>query len=277
MVAYVIDMMQLNHSEAINKIIDWLQAFLVRTKAQGFVIGLSGGIDSSTTAVLCRRVTRNVLGLILPCHSSPSAENDARRIAEQFDISILKHDLSLVYDNMVQTFNSSELNPTASKVVLGNIKARLRMISIYFHANRLNRLVVGAGNGIEIMLGYFTKFGDGGADLWPIGDLLKRDVRQIAAHLAIPSDIIRKPPSADLWPGQTDETEMGVSYDVLDQIIGGDPLSQIKATLQEKVTQRIQKALHKNLLLSAMDPPNVCILQNLAEKSTRLNLFSTSI
>jgi NAD+ synthase len=259
----------MDYSKVSQNIVEWLAAYLKYSRSNGFVLGLSGGIDSSTTAVLCRKVTKDVLGVILPCHSSPDAERDARRIAGQYDIPIVRHDLSSAYDHLLKVYSATSLIPVPSKVVLGNIKARLRMISLYFHANRLSRLVVGSGNGVEIMLGYFTKFGDGGADIWPIGDLLKRDVRQMASILGLPADIVDKTPSADLWPGQTDEGEMGITYEVLDQILGGDSLEAIDPIQVASVIERIQKAKHKNPLLTPPSPGIVCPVQNLAKKVSR--------
>ncbi|MHA1713404.1 MAG: NAD(+) synthase [Candidatus Ranarchaeia archaeon] len=256
-------MQRTDYAMIIHNITRWLHDYLEQSGEKGFVIGLSGGIDSSTTAVLCRRVTPNTLGVLLPCHSSPDSSRDAERIAEKFDIPIILHDLTPVYDHLVGVFNESPMMPQPSKIALGNIKARLRMLTLYFHANRLDRLVVGSGNGVEIMLGYFTKFGDGGADIWPIGDLLKRDVRHIAKDLGIPENIIKKPPTADLWPGQTDEKELGVSYDVLDSILGGDPLDDINAKTIEMVKQRIKKAWHKNPFLPPKPPGPICKVHNL--------------
>ena len=137
---------------------------------------------------------------------------------------------------------------------MANLKARLRMIALYYEANQRNRLVVGTGNRTELMLGFFTKYGDGGVDILPLGNLLKRDVHGLAKHLKIPEHIREKTPSPGLWPGQTDEGELGASYDQLDALISGNTP---KGLTDEQIThfqRRIAANIHKRTL------PPICPL-----------------
>ena len=197
------------------KIAAWMRRELAQARAKGFVVGLSGGVDSCVVAALAKVAAgkNRVLALILPIHSHPQDERDARAAARRLGISIKVIDLSKVYDNLLQVL------PRAGRLAKINLKPRLRMLALYYFANKLDYLVCGTGNKAELSVGYFTKHGDGAADLLPIGGLLKRQVRALAVELGVPGHIITKTPSAGLHPGQTDEGEMGVTYAVLDDIL----------------------------------------------------------
>jgi NAD+ synthase len=197
------------------------------------VFGLSGGIDSAVVGRLCQlAMPEGALGVILPCKSDPQDEADGRLVAEAFDIPVVRVDLGPTFDALSTTLRSGVTGDPALVGVVdikqqmppANIKPRLRMTSLYYIANSLNRLVVGTGNKSEITLGYYTKYGDGGVDLLPIGGLVKSEVRDLARALDVPQRIIDKAPSAGLWSGQTDEAEMGFSYDALEQYLA-DPAS----------------------------------------------------
>lgn len=229
------------------RIVQWLRRELKQRDADGFVFGLSGGVDSSVVAALCRKAvgSTRTLGLILPCHSSQLDERDARRIARILRIKTQKIDLCKAYDAL------TALLPRASQRAKANIKPRLRMIALYYFANKYNYLVCGTGNKAELMVGYFTKYGDGGVDLLPIGGLLKREVRQIAVELGIPADIVVKAPSAGLWKGQTDEGEMGITYDELDDILKRMNRGQRQCYPRkkvDKVKRMIAQSQHKRIL-----------------------------
>jgi NAD+ synthase len=145
--------------------------------------------------------------------------------------------------------------PKARKLVQANLKPRLRMITLYYFANKLNYLVCGTGNKTELSVGYFTKYGDGGVDLLPIGDLLKRQVRQLARELKVPEYIITKAPTAGLWPGQTDEGEMGITYPELDDILERIEKKRRQVIAKkklEKVKKMIKCSEHKRV------GPNIC-------------------
>ncbi|MFC1674390.1 NAD+ synthase [Candidatus Omnitrophota bacterium] len=197
------------------RIVSWIRKQVKQAGAKGIVLGLSGGIDSSVVACLCKEaVGRNrVLGLFLPCYSKKQDLDDAKIIAKKLGIKTRMVDLCKMYDRLIKTL------PRGSKLAKANLKPRLRMITLYYLANTLNYIVCGTGNKSELMVGYFTKHGDGATDILPIGGLLKKDVRRLARQLKIPEWIITKAPSAGLWLGQTDEGEMGISYPELDDIL----------------------------------------------------------
>lgn len=197
------------------RISTWIRERVEEAGAEGVVLGMSGGIDSSLTAVLAKRgLGDRMLGLIMPCHSNSTDVEHARRVAAKFGIRTEHVDLTPVFDRLVKA-----LPLIGDRMAVANLKPRLRMTVLYYFANSRNYLVAGTGNRSEIKVGYFTKYGDGGADILPLGDLLKTQVRELARELGIPEEIITKPPSAGLWEGQTDEREMGISYDELDRTL----------------------------------------------------------
>ena len=219
-----------------DKLVQWIEEKVSSAGLDGAVFGMSGGIDSSVVAALCRSaLSRNILGFIMPCHSNPQDEQHAIAIADKFSIPTKKIELDAVYYNLLVSF-SNGADTAASRLAEANLKARLRMLVLYFHANQLNYMVVGSGNKSELAVGYFTKYGDGGVDILPLGNLVKRQVRQLAASLGIPQAIIDKPPSAGLWHGQTDEEEMGCSYAELDDYLTGCETSVENRLKIEKMT-----------------------------------------
>jgi len=192
----------------------WIKEKVEEAGAEGVVLGLSGGVDSSLTAALAKKALGDkVLGLLMPCHSDPTDLEHARLVADKFGIETEYVDLGPVFDRLMASL------PRGSDLAVANLKPRLRMATLYYFANSRNYLVAGTGNKSELTVGYFTKYGDGGADLLPLGDLLKCQVRGLARELGVPEEIIAKLPSAGLWPGQTDEGEMGITYDELDRTI----------------------------------------------------------
>jgi len=197
------------------KIISWLKKQVAQAKAKGIVLGLSGGVDSAVAAAFSKEAVgkSRVLGLFLPINSQPRDLRDARLVAGKLGIKTKLIDLSKIYASLVRIL------PAAGPLAKANLKPRLRMLVLYYFANKLNYLVCGTGNKSELMVGYFTKHGDGATDILPIADLLKRDVRKLAKALGIPKHIISKPPTAGLWAGQTDEGEMGITYSELDDIL----------------------------------------------------------
>ncbi|MHA2315545.1 MAG: NAD+ synthase [Candidatus Hermodarchaeia archaeon] len=230
-----------DYSEITKKITQWLDQYLKESGCTGYIVGLSGGIDSSVTAILCRQVTDATLGLILPCgYSSPDDIKDAQELAKQFGIEFRTYNLTPVYESLLPSLGLQADSPIT--IPLANIKARLRMITLYYESNRMNRLVIGTSNRTELALGFFTKYGDGGVDLLPLGGLLKREIRGLAAYLGIPEKIISKTPSPGLWPGQTDEGELGASYDQLDDLVSG----KIPQGLTKEEIKRFQKRIADN-------------------------------
>jgi NAD+ synthase len=198
-----------------NKVILWIKQKVKDSGAKGIVLGLSGGIDSAVVAALAKKAVgvNNLLVLFMPCNSNPQDLKDAKLVAHKLGLKSKLVELSAVYNNFMKVL------PGAVSLAQGNLKPRLRMSTLYYFANKLNYLVCGTGNKSELLVGYFTKYGDGGVDILPIADLFKRQVRQLAKELKIPQAIITKPPTAGLWHGQTDEGEMGITYNELDDIL----------------------------------------------------------
>lgn len=222
----------------------WIRDETRRAGREGVVLGMSGGLDSSVTAVLCRQAMQNTLGVIMPCYSALEDREDAQAVAGLFSIATDTVALDPVFDLLATTLLRKNGNPR-TVMARANLKARLRMLTLYYFANRLNYLVVGSGNRSELSAGYFTKYGDGGVDILPLGNLVKKQVRELALILGIPQRIIDKPPSAGLWTGQTDEAEMGVSYENLDRfLLTGDAPKEAK----EKIQLMIQVSSHKRAL-----------------------------
>jgi NAD+ synthase len=149
--------------------------------------------------------------MLMPCYSVPEDAEMARQVAEALGLRTITVDLGPVYDALL-----AALPPVTSSMAQANIKPRLRMAAAYALAQTHGYLVAGTGNKSELMVGYFTKYGDGGVDVEPLGDLYKWQVRQLARELGVPQPVIDRPPSAGLWAGQTDEDEMGITYDELD-------------------------------------------------------------
>ena len=192
---------------------------LRKTGARGYVVGVSGGIDSAVVLRLAAKAVgrEKVLGLIMPESESPEEDRiDAEMLCDLEGVPSETIDIT----TMVEGFSSC-IGKAVDPKDLANVKARCRMTVLYYFAGSQTRLVLGTSNKSEMLIGYFTKYGDGGADLEPIGDLYKTEVRQLARDIGIPERIIDKAPSAGLWKGQTDEEEIGMSYDVLDSILRG--------------------------------------------------------
>jgi NAD+ synthase len=234
----------------------WIRSRVSAAGARGLVVGLSGGLDSAVVAGLCAiAMPGDVVGVLLPCHSDPGDETDARRVAEHFGIPALVVNLAPVCERLVQDLEDAlatlRRRPEAEAAVraqraVSNVKPRLRMTSLYFVANTLDYLVAGTGNRCELTIGYFTKYGDGGADLLPIGHLLKREVRVLAADLGVPAPVIEKAPSAGLWPGQTDEGDFGFTYADLERYLTDGP-DTVPPALALRIERLIRTTDHKRV------------------------------
>jgi NAD+ synthase len=242
----------------------WLTARFEESGADTFVLGLSGGIDSAVVCGLAARAVGRdkVLGVIMPSASNPDDAVQAAKVASAFGVKTLTVDLTL----LSQTFLTSMPTEAALealrildvgtegerearvRLATANVRPRLRMTTLYYVANLVRGVVLGTGNRSEAMIGYFTKYGDGGVDLFPLIDFYKYEVRAIAAHIGVPASVIERPPSAGLWQGQTDEDEIGLTYEVLDAtleaIAAGDTSGVDPATLA-KVQGMIDRSEHK--------------------------------
>lgn len=241
------------NDKIIKKLISWLKQQVKQAKAKGVVFGLSGGIDSSVVAALCKKAfPKNHLALILPCFSLQQDLDDANLVVEKFKLKAQVVDLSSVFLKFCDILKA---DPKSKELSAVNIKPRLRMITLYHFANKLNYLVVGTGNKSELTMGYFTKYGDGGVDLLPLGDFTKTEVREVAKLLGIPERIINKPPSAGLWEGQTDESEMGITYEQLDKIINYIEIKKFPKGIDRKLVLKVVNTKNKNI--HKLFPPKI--------------------
>ncbi len=236
----------------------WMRQRVHDARAEGLVVGLSGGIDSAVVARLCQLAAPGqTLGVILPCHSNPDDERDARLLADHFKLPTVRIPLEATFDELTRTAAAAaseaavqfgQPHPTPddirARMPAANVKPRLRMASLYFIANRFNYLVAGTGNKCELAIGYFTKYGDGGVDLLPLGNMLKSQVRTMARELGVPQPILDKPPSAGLWVGQTDEGEMGFSYAELEDYLEKGP-GAVNPAVAVRIERLMRASEHK--------------------------------
>ena len=233
---------------------------LSSTGARGFVVGLSGGLDSAVVARLAQLAAPgHVVAAILPAHSDSQDERDAELVAAHFSMTTVRVDLAPAYETTIaaaqaaletlpaQMLGTRPADPIRARLPLANVKPRLRMTTLYFLANSLDYLVAGTGNRSEAAIGYFTKHGDGGADLLPLGHLVKSEVRALARELTVPSAIIERTPSAGLWIGQTDEEEMGFTYAELERYLEDGPQG-VSPALAMKIERLIRASDHKRAL-----------------------------
>ncbi|NJE08221.1 NAD+ synthase [Thermococcus sp. M39] len=208
-------MRTLDYGEVIEKIVSFIREKVNEANANGVVVGVSGGVDSATTAFLAVKALgkEKVLGLIMPYYENQDVE-DAKLVCETLGINYKIINIKPIVD----AFEKS-LDFEPDKITKGNIMVRTRMILLYAHANQENRIVLGTSNKSELLTGYYTKWGDGASDYAPLINLYKTEVWEIAKRLGVPEKIIKKKPTAGLWIGQTDEDELGISYKLLDEIL----------------------------------------------------------
>jgi NAD+ synthase len=245
-------------------VVDFVRGVVEDAEADGAVIGLSGGIDSTTTAAVAVEAlgSDGVHGLVMPSEVNTDENmSDAERVAERLGIEYDVVDINPIADAVFDAYPDA----TESRMAAGNVRVRLRGVLNYFVANHENRIVLGTGNRSEALTGYFTKYGDQAVDCNPIGNLYKQQVRQLAAHLGLPHDLVMKTPSAEMWLGQTDEEEMGLDYDTLDAILAlhvDGPLSKTATVRElgvdpaqvERVVDLYERSAHKRRMPPAPEP-----------------------
>jgi NAD+ synthase len=252
-----------DYASLADEIAGWLRFQMDQTGSSRLVLGLSGGIDSAVVCALSTMAAgpSRVIPAIMPIHSRPEDVRDAELVASAFEVVPHIIDLVPAHDALIDAMpgdgaaglEDADVDPagqaTRRQLALANVKPRLRMTSLYFLANRYNGLVVGTGNKTELAIGYFTKYGDGGVDVLPLGDLDKSAVRGLARALGVPEAVISKAPSAGLWEGQTDEAEIGVTYDVLDRALasfaGGENRESLDPGTIDRISTLITASEHK--------------------------------
>jgi NAD+ synthase len=244
----------MDYEQLADGIAAWMREYALRAGMQGYVVGLSGGVDSAATVALAVRAlgVENTLGVLMPCHSQSEDMDYATMLAGALDLQTTTVDLTPTYDALEQALSvpapAEVQDAERLRMAYSNIKPRLRMTTLYFLAQARGYLVAGTGNRAELMVGYFTKYGDGGVDIEPMGDLYKHEVRALARVLGVPEPIITRPPSAGLWPGQTDEGELGISYDDLDAILAAlahDTPSPASLETTDRVRRMVASSGHK--------------------------------
>jgi len=224
----------MNSQKVAKQVKDFISKKVKAAGADGAILGISGGIDSAVVATLAVKALGKdkVFALIMPTGvTKPKDTHDAMTLANTLGIDSKMIALKPIIDAFRTTLKV-EQRP------LGNLMARIRMTLLYYHANQRNLLVLGTGNKTEIAVGYSTKWGDAACDLLPIGDLYKTEVRELARYLKVPKSICDKAPSAGLWPGQTDEGEMGVTYEELDAMLESGKLNK-------RVKKMVKASAHK--------------------------------
>lgn len=224
----------------VEEMVLWMREKVNAAGAKGIVYGMSGGIDSAVVAAIAEKACPGEnLGIIMPCYSNPVDADHGYLVAEALKLNVKKVELNDALDTMKKLVGSDGTEP---KLVIANVKSRLRMVTLYYHAALNNYLVCGTGNKSEMTIGYFTKYGDGGSDMLPIATFVKSEVRELARYLGVPEVIITKPPTAGLWENQTDETEMGMTYDQLDTYI---LTGQAEPFVKEKTDRMNKMSEHK--------------------------------
>lgn len=233
----------------INKTVQWIKKMGEEARVKGMLVGISGGIDSAVVACLIKKAyPDHSLGVVLPINNTLADLEDAELLIRNCRIGRVSIDLTEIHHHLleqVQEKMGDLYNETNNRITDANLRARLRMSTLYSIANNLNYMVVGTDNAAEILTGYYTKYGDGGVDILPIANLLKSEVYEWAKELEVPETIIKKAPSAGLWEGQTDEAEMGVSYAYIDEYLKGNDIPK----KEKEVIERLHRtSAHKRQL-----------------------------
>jgi len=208
--------------EVVDNLVEWLRDSVKEANCKGIVYGLSGGVDSAVIAALSKLAFGDEsLAIMMPINSSFEDEIDAKLVIDKFNLNAIKVDLSRTYSEFVEVVEKGDNN-----MAYANVKPRLRMTTLYYYAQLKGYLVVGTSNKSEFTVGYFTKYGDSGSDLMPLVDFTKKEIFELARYLEIPDKIIQKPPSAGLFEDQTDEDEMGFTYNDLEKYINNEKIDE---------------------------------------------------
>ncbi|WP_077327203.1 NAD(+) synthase [Virgibacillus siamensis] len=234
----------------VEAIVKWLQEQIHETGVKGLLVGVSGGLDSAVVAHLIKcAAPDHSLGVIMPLKSSRESLDHSQKVVESCGISHMTIDLEETHNVLYSTVKEqlkakNEFQEKNAQLADANLRARLRMSTLYTLATNYNYLVVGTDNASEWYTGYFTKYGDGGVDILPIVEFTKQEIREMAAYLGVPADVVNKKPSADLWDGQTDEDEMGTSYDRIDAYLEGETIPEQDKEIIERMHKRTEHKRH---------------------------------
>ena len=224
--------------EVVDNLVEWLRDSVKEANCKGIVYGLSGGVDSAVIAALSKLAFGDEsLAIMMPINSSFEDEIDAKLVIDKFNLNAIKVDLSRTYSEFVEVVEKG-----GNQMAYANVKPRLRMTTLYYYAQLKGYLVVGTSNKSEFTVGYFTKYGDSGSDLMPLVDFTKKEIFELARYLEIPDKIIQKPPSAGLFEDQTDEDEMGFTYNDLEKYINNE---KIEERIEEKINRMVKISEHK--------------------------------
>ncbi|MGC8572959.1 MAG: NAD+ synthase [Caldisphaera sp.] len=263
------DVINIDYEFARKSIEKFIKNEIENSGKKGYVVGLSGGVDSATAYYLAAEAIgiENVIALIMPdINVTPKEDiNDAKDLVKRLGGQMHIIDISPI----VEVYRSTlPIYQESDEVPLGNVRARIRMTILYYYANKMSRLVLGTGDRSESFIGYFTKYGDGGVDILPIGSLLKSQVRRLAQKLGVPDNVALKPSSPRLWSGQMAEKELGISYDQIDLIIysvidkgysikEASELTGVSIDVYEKVFKMNRDSEHKRILPKSIEVDKV--------------------
>lgn len=251
--------------KVVAEIIGFLSSSIAEARAEGVILGLSGGVDSSVTLALCVEAlgSDRVHPVIMPTSFTPPQDiADALDLASMFKVRSIRVDI----DGIVEGYLNAIGYRVAKPMVEGNLRARIRMTILYYLANAFNLLVVGTSDRSEYMIGYFTKYGDGAADIQPIVHLYKTQVRLIGRYLGLPERIVSKPSAPMLFPGHTARSELPADYDVIDQVLHGlfdlgltledlERETGIDRSISSKILSMVESSKHKRMLPRCIRKP----------------------
>ena len=253
-----ITVLELDYKKTENRIINFIKKIVEEAKAQGVILGLSGGVDSSLAATICVRALgkERVLGVLMPVSFTPQEDmKDAKELAKWLGIKTEAIPLESIYNAFSKSLKHDQRG-TENEIPMANVLARIRMVILYYYANLNNYLVVGTGDRSEFLIGFFTKYGDGGADFYPISQLYKSQVRKLAEHLGVPRKMAYKPSSPRLYPGHKATDEIPLDYEQLDPVLIGlfdkkfshrqvSKLTGVPIEIVEEIQKRFNKSKHK--------------------------------
>ena len=234
-----------DYKEEFDKRVSWIRNLVESAGCKGVIYGNSGGKDSALVGILCKAACEDTVGIIMPCASKRNYEEDMKDgidVAKQFKIEYCVVDLTAAREALLE--QAKQVCDKLTDPAISNIAPRLRMTTLYAIGQSEGRLVAGTGNADELYVGYYTKYGDGGVDFNPIGDLNVSEVYEFLAWLDAPENIRTKAPSAGLFDGQTDEAEMGIKYDEIDEFL---TTGKTNPQAQEKIERMHARSEHKRI------------------------------